>query len=74
MTTNAVNRRVVGSSPTWGANQKALKLNGFGAFFLFFESARYPRLSNAFEAKNAMSLSFLEMFSSSKCAYMFAAA
>ena len=31
----AVNRRVVGSSPTWGANQKALKLNGFGAFSLF---------------------------------------
>ena len=33
----AVNRRVVGSSPTWGANLKALKsliYKGFGAFFL----------------------------------------
>ena len=41
----AVNRRVVGSSPTGGAISEALSLNGFRAFS-FFKTPRNLRVSN----------------------------
>ena len=35
---SAVNRRVVGSSPTWGAKRKQPSLYKLGCFFVYFRT------------------------------------
>ena len=53
----AVNRRVVGSSPTGGASAEALNLNGFRAFS-FFKTSRNLHVSNVLS--NTPELKFRE--------------